>query len=171
MDSYDILTKETTLAALRRLDELLREKGVIGEFCIIDHATRLISFGMRNSTSDRQTMSMVSSSVDFDDARAEFLDRFNEAPSTELLMEEPDLLEAQVGDNGRADAFLASTAAYLAQEHGLPVPPWAEGNSRALKKPWFAAKFHNLRMILLQKSPAAFRLRNLFVSANALHRA
>ena len=69
------------------------------------------------------------------------------------------------------DAFLASTAAYLAQKHKLPVPDWAKGTSRALGKPWFAAKSHNIRMVLLQESPAAFRIRNLFVSANALHRA
>ena len=74
-------------------------------------------------------------------------------------------------DDGKADAFLASTAAYLAQQHQLPVPLWARGTARALEKPWFAAKSHNLRMVLLQESPAAFRVRNLFVSANALHRA
>jgi hypothetical protein len=39
------------------------------------------------------------------------------------------------------------------------------------KTPWFAAKSPNLKAILLQESPAAFRVRNLFVSANALSRA
>jgi hypothetical protein len=51
------------------------------------------------------------------------------------------------------------------------VPNWAKGNARALNKPWFAAKTPNLKAILLQESPAAFRVRNLFVSANALPRA
>jgi hypothetical protein len=101
----------------------------------------------------------------------DFLDRFRETPSSDLIAKEPKLLEPQLNDGGRADAFLASTAAYLAHQHHLPVPSWASGNSRALEKPWFAAKTHNLRMILLQESPAAFRVRNLFVSANALSRA
>lgn len=101
----------------------------------------------------------------------DFLDRFREAPSFDLIAEEPEPLEPKLRDDGRADAFLASTAAYLAQKHQFPTPVWASGTSRALEKPWFAAKTHNLRMILLQESPAAFRVRNLFVSANALHRA
>lgn len=101
----------------------------------------------------------------------DFLDRFREAASSELIAEEPELLEPLLRDGGRADAFLASTAAYLATQHQLPVPTWASGSSRALAKPWFAAKTHNLRMILLQESPTAFRIRNLFVSANALSRA
>lgn len=101
----------------------------------------------------------------------EFLDRFREAPSFDLISEEPALLVAVLGDGGRADAFLASTAAYLAQEKQFMVPVWARDCARALEVPWFAAKTHNLRMILLQESPAAFRVRNLFVSANALSRA
>jgi hypothetical protein len=80
-------------------------------------------------------------------------------------------LEPHLRDDGRADAFLASMAAYPAQKPQFTTPAWASGNSRALAKPWFAAKSHNLRMILLQESPAAFRVRNLFVSANALSRA
>jgi hypothetical protein len=104
-------------------------------------------------------------------ALRDFLDRFRESPSYDLIKDAPELLEPQFKDSGRADAFLASTAAYLAQKYQLPVPHWAAGNSRALEKPWFAAKTHNLRMILLQESPAAFRVRNLFVSANALSRA
>jgi hypothetical protein len=242
MPSKDKLSKEQILAALRRLSELLREIGVIGEFCIIDHATRVITFEIPNSARDgetvsvckqtlldsarqvaaefemdedwinpgtrgfisepeevthdgitilyfgnhrqnprmmagcqkstlRESMLMVSSSVEFDYALADFLDRFNETPSTEMLSEEPDFLGSQLGDNGRADAFLASTAAHLAQKHQLPVPNWASGNSRALERPWFAAKSPNLKAILLQESPAAFRVRNLFVSANALSRA
>ena len=101
----------------------------------------------------------------------EFLDRFREEPSINLVAEEPELLATDLGDEGKADAFLASTAAFLAHAHSFPVPGWAKGTARALEKPWFAAKSHNLRMVLLQESPTAFRIRNLFVSANALHRA
>ena len=101
----------------------------------------------------------------------DFLDRFRENPSYELLADEPARLSDILGDDGYADAFLAATAAFLAQKHQLPIPPWAAGTSRALAEPHFAAKSHNLRMVLLQESPAAFRVRNLFVSANALSRA
>ncbi len=101
----------------------------------------------------------------------EFLDRFRENPSYDLLAMEPARLKDVLNDNGYADAFLAATTAFLAQKHQFPTPKWATGNSRALAEPHFAAKSHNLRMILLQESPAAFRVRNLFVSANALSRA
>ncbi len=119
----------------------------------------------------REKFAGISDTESFGYSIRDFLDRFKDKPSFELIAEEPDLLEPLLKDEGRADAFLASTAAYLAQKHQLPVPNWAKGTSRALEKPWFAANSHNLRMVLLQESPAAFRIRNLFVSANALHRA
>jgi hypothetical protein len=123
------------------------------------------------ATTMREKFAGISDTEAFGYALRDFLDRFRDAPSFGLIADEPGLLEPHLKDGGRADAFLASTAAYLAHKHQLPVPRWASGNSRALEKPWFAAKTHNLRMILLQESPAAFRVRNLFVSANALSRA
>ena len=242
MPSPDKLSKERILAALARLNEILHEKGFVGEFCIIDNATRVIAFEVRNTTYNpegdtvtrrtvlncarqvvkefdleedwmnssargfiseleevthegitisyrgnppqnpvmitnshettlRDSMLFVSNSVDFDDALANFLDRFNWNPGIEMLVEEPALLAAKLNDGGLADAYLASTAAHLCQNRGLKSPTWVNQSSRVLEKPWFAARSHNLRMILLQESPAAFRVRNLFVSANALHRA
>jgi hypothetical protein len=119
----------------------------------------------------REKFAAITDTETFGYSLRDFLDRFRDAPSYDLIAEEPELLEPRLNDGGRADAFLASTAAYLAQKHQLPVPNWASGTSRALERPWFAAKTHNLRMILLQESPAAFRVRNIFVSANALSRA
>ena len=116
----------------------------------------------------REKFANITDTEAFGYSMRDFLDRFREHPSFDLIAEEPDLLEPVLKDDGKADAFLASTAAYLAQQHQLPVPLWARGTARALEKPWFAAKSHNLRMVLLQESPAAFRVRNLFVSANAL---
>ncbi len=242
MKNYDILSKETILAALRRLDELLREKDVVGEFCIMDNPTRVIAFGVRDSTYDpeadtvtknavlhcalqvadefgleenwinssanvfisepeelihegitilhrgthrqnpavitsanettlHESMLLVSDVVDFDDALANFLDLFNGNPDSEMLEEEPSLLAAKLNDSGLGDAYLASTAAHLCQQRGWKFPLWVNQSSRRMKNPWFAAKTHNLRMVLLQESPAAFRIRNLFVSANALSRA
>jgi hypothetical protein len=40
-----------------------------------------------------------------------------------------------------------------------------------LKDPWFAMKSHGGRMRMLIESPAAFRERNIFISANAPNRA
>lgn len=101
----------------------------------------------------------------------DFLDRFRDEPASSLIAEEPALLAPILNDGGLADAYLAATAAWLANKNRLPVPAWAKGTSRALDLPWFAARSHKLRMLLLQESPSEFRLRNLFVSANALSRA
>ncbi len=206
MDPSDILTKETILAALHRLDELLREKGIIGEICIFGGAAMVLAFDARESTRDVDAV-FVSKDHVFDCARvvasefgidndwmnngvkgvisdkaevthegmpvfdniANFLDRFKNDPTPEMLSEEPPILREILNDNGFADAYAA--AAHLCQLHGIPFPSWVDKNSRRLKSPWFAAKSHNLRMILLQESPAAFRIRNIFVSANALSRA
>ena len=108
---------------------------------------------------------------DFDYALANFLDRFKKTPDLEMLSEEPPVLRMLLNDDGLTDSFAAAAAAHLCQLHDLPFPEWVNKPSRRMKYPWLAATSHNLRMILLQESPAAFRIRNLFVSANALHRA
>lgn len=46
------LSRETILAALARLDELLREKGVSGELCIFGGAAMVLAFDARPSTRD-----------------------------------------------------------------------------------------------------------------------
>lgn len=115
--------------------------------------------------------SAVKSEEDFGYALRDFLDRFREMPDVSLIAGEPAPLAAILDDSGRADAYLAATASWLANKHSLPVPRWAKGSSRALERPWFAAKSHKMRMLLLQDSPSEFRLRNLFVSADALSRA
>ncbi|MDB6030846.1 MAG: hypothetical protein JWM16_1184 [Verrucomicrobiales bacterium] len=69
------------------------------------------------------------------------------------------------------DAYLAAVAESLVSEHGLAMPAWAWPEDRKLRRPWFALPWDGMRAILLVESPAAFRSRNLFVSANALSRA
>lgn len=108
---------------------------------------------------------------EFGYAMRDFVDRFNFSPSAALVAEEPASLTAVLEDEGVADAYLASAASWLCRTHGLPVPAWAKGTSRALTKPFFAARTKALKAVLLQESPAEFRIRNLFVSANALSRA
>lgn len=52
MPSTDKLSKPQILAALARLNELLREKGVIGEVCIFGGAAMVLAFDARESTRD-----------------------------------------------------------------------------------------------------------------------
>jgi len=52
MSSANRLSKDQILAALARLDELLREKGVIGEVCIFGGAAMVLAFDARESTRD-----------------------------------------------------------------------------------------------------------------------
>lgn len=101
----------------------------------------------------------------FDFTLRNFLDEFQSQRRPDALEAEPRRLDA------RLDAYLAATAESLATSHALPVPAWAWAESRKLRRPWFALPWAGLRAVLLLESPAAFRSRNLFVSANALSRA
>lgn len=124
-----------------------------------------------HETTLHESMLFVSDPVEFDEALADFLDQFNRNPNTEMLEEEPAPLAVKLNDGGLADAYLASTAAYLCQNRALRFPSWVNQRSRVLQKPWFAAESPSIKAIFLQESPAAFRVRNLFVSANALQQA
>ena len=106
----------------------------------------------------------------FDFVLRNFLDEFEAQPGPRRLIEEPARLSGVVADGERHDAFLAATAETLADRHGFDVPAWAWAEGRKLRRPWFALPWAGLRAILLLESPAAFRSRNLFVSANALVR-
>lgn len=119
----------------------------------------------------KQSMVDITEREDFTYALRNFLDLFYTEPCLEQLQDEPNLLFDVLQDAGLADAYLASTAALLCQKYNLPQPTWVDRDCLIKKTPWFAAKSPNLKAILLQESPAAFRVRNLFVSANALHRA
>lgn len=116
-------------------------------------------------------MESVKEASDFSYALRNFLDLFQREPSVDLLANEPVSLTPALADDGLADAYLAAAAAWLCQTHGFSAPAWVNDSSRIMRKPWFAAKTPSLKAILIQESPAAFRVRNLFVSANALSRA
>jgi hypothetical protein len=107
----------------------------------------------------------------FSIAWREFLDRFYLSPSATALQATPALLRDALGDEGYADAFLAAMAAELARRHHLPVPPWTTAPERYLRDPHFALKSRKNWALLLQDSPAEFRARRIFVSANVLDRA
>jgi len=107
----------------------------------------------------------------FDFALRSFLDEFQMQPEASRLQAEPARLASLVRDGERCDAFLAATAETLAATHDFEVPRWVWQETRKLHRPWFALPWEGLRAVLLLESPAAFRSRNLFVSANALSRA
>ncbi len=108
----------------------------------------------------------------FDRCLANFLDEFYAEPNVKALAEAPALLAPVRGDPGHVqDAYLAATAEELARVHRFSVPTWVAAETRKLHRPWFASPLAALRAVLLLESPAAFRARNLFVSANALTRA
>ena len=106
----------------------------------------------------------------FDFALRNFLDEFQTRPDACRLGVEPARLAGVTSDGERCDAFLAATAETLAATHGFEAPGWVWQETRKLHRPWFALPWLGLRAILLLESPAAFRSRNLFVSANALSR-
>ncbi len=101
----------------------------------------------------------------------EFLDEFYADIGAWRLEECPVSLTETLGDDRLADTYLAAVADHLARQFGLKAGPWISDPARRIRKPWFAMKSHGGRMMLLIESPPAFRERNIFVSANALHRA
>jgi len=98
----------------------------------------------------------------------DFLHHFQRLAALECLAEAPSLLAARFPQGEVADAYLAAVAATLADSLQKPRPRWVWDPSRFLEKPWFASPGPHLRATLLLESPAGFRERNLFVSANAL---
>jgi hypothetical protein len=114
-----------------------------------------------------QTKSAEHFSLGFRD----FLDGFYENPQATKLMAEPAYLVDVLKDNGYADAYLAALADHLSGHYRFPVPAWSRNPRRSLKEPSFAFKTPEGRMFLLVESPTAFRVRNIFISADGLTRA
>lgn len=108
---------------------------------------------------------------DFSLGFRDFLDGFYEAPQAHKLTEEPRLLAKILDDHGYADAYLAALAEHLAGHFRFPVPAWCLKPERYLERPTFAFQTPEGRMFLLVESPTAFRVRNIFISGDALSRA
>jgi hypothetical protein len=102
---------------------------------------------------------------------ADFLDELRSHPEPSRMEAEPTWLRDLFAGGDVADAYLAAVAVALSREIGATPPGWAWQAGRKLPLPWFAHPGPALRATLLAESPAAFRERNLFVSANALSRA
>lgn len=109
-----------------------------------------------------------SSFADAGNHLAGFLHHFAIAPSPAMLAEPPRLLAPHFENGDVCDAYFAAVAATLAPTLGAPRPAWTDAPERFLRKPWFASPGPAMRACLLLESPARFRERNLFVTANAL---
>lgn len=107
----------------------------------------------------------------FSFALRNFLDAFYAAPSADRLTDEPQRLAAALSDDGLADSYVAALAEHLARQFRFQKPEWVRSPDRTMKKPWFSMRSHAGRMFLLTESPASFRQRNIFISADALSRA
>ncbi len=105
---------------------------------------------------------------DFGDHLADFLHYFESSPNLASLANEPPLLDGRFPEGRVADAYLAAVAAALADRIGEVRPRWTWAPCRFLDSPWFATPGAAMRATLILESPASFRERNLFVTANAL---
>lgn len=99
---------------------------------------------------------------------ADFLHEFAARTEREMFAERPPLLRDTFGKGSIYDAYLAAIAVYFSGKFHWPTPAWTRQPERILREPWFATPGRHMRALLLVESPAAFRERNLFVSANAL---
>ena len=110
-------------------------------------------------------------SGDFSFPLRDFLDGFYASQNPAAFADEPPRLAGVIAHGENRDAYLGAVAEHLCREHRWAVPPWSRAPFRYLEMPSFAMTSHGGRMVLLEESPAAFRVRNIFVSANALSRA
>lgn len=126
---------------------------------------------MRRPASLAEVADRTTDSRSFHLGVSEFVDEFRRCHRQAMLADEPRRLAAVYEEGEVADAYLAAVAVALAREHDAPPPAWAWDEGRKLRRPWFAWPGPALRATLLAESPAPFRERNLFVSANVLSRA
>ena len=85
-----------------------------------------------------------------------------------MLMTVPPLMRDRFALGAVDDAYLAAVAVSLSSQIQVSAPIWTRNPERILREPWFASPGRHMRALLLVESPAAFRERNLFVSANAI---
>ncbi len=126
---------------------------------VVPHLASIASIAEQSATAERFSLGF-----------RDFLDGFYEKPQSTKLEQEPRLLSKILNDDGYADAYLAALCEHLARQHRFPVPAWCQNPERSLPEPKFAFKTPEGRMFLLVESPTAFRVRNIFISADGLTR-
>ena len=102
-----------------------------------------------------------------------FLDNFYRCSTSEterhnMIKDEPPFADCV---SQRDKAFVAGMAHKLCEDYHVKKPLWMFKDEYFLKEPYFSNDAQNeLRLVLLRESPAQFRIRNIFTSANTLDR-
>lgn len=98
----------------------------------------------------------------------QFLDDFRrpQSPVKRRALIEP---EPPPTSDERRDALMGALAEHLANVAGWTVPAWAQGERRFLSSFWFVHE-PAFDALALAQSPAAFRRRGIFLSADFLAR-
>ncbi len=86
--------------------------------------------------------------------------------AADLLLVEP----ALTGHSG-VDAAFAALACWLADRDGWSAPGWAVDPARVARPWWFVSSSSYGRAWAMVQSPAQFRIRGVFITDTALHRA
>src|ERR1700683_1292067 len=68
--------------------------------------------------------------------------------------------------SAEVDAVLAALAEYLARRDNWPLPSWAAKPGRYSAKWWFVTPLRGMHPTALQESPASFRTRGIFITAD-----
>lgn len=80
-----------------------------------------------------------------------------------LIDEDPDL----TGDP-RFDALLAAAAEHISYHHNTPAPQWCYQPNRILNHAWWIAPYRQARTWALSSTPAAFRIRGIYIERRDL---
>jgi hypothetical protein len=86
---------------------------------------------------------------------------------TQRLAEAPPRLAGKLEGGDVFDAYLAALAEWLSDQNHIPRPKWVYDQRRVAREPWFAAKAYAM---LLARSPASFKQRNIFTIPEPLFR-
>lgn len=93
---------------------------------------------------------------------AQFIDDFSSSKDLQAISKKV------LGKDKVSQLFIAA-AHQLTINLKLKTPKWMQSNI-ILKDPYFVSQFEEFKLLTLRDSPYAFRIRNIFVTANFLDR-
>ena len=102
-----------------------------------------------------------------------FLDNFYRCSTSQAeryrMVEDQPIFSTSISEKDKA--FIAGVAHKLCEDYHVRKPLWIFRAEYFLEEPYFSNNAQNeLRLVLLRESPAQFRIRNIFTSANTLAR-